>query len=117
GVKRADLDECWKTLDTTNAKKADEAMRKLAARSAEAVPFLTEQLKPVPAVKPDADKIAKMISDLDSPRYAVREAAMRDLERLGGLARVAVREAIKKPGLTPEVRERLEKLTDKVNKP
>jgi hypothetical protein len=42
---------------------------------------------------------------------------MRDLERLGGLAREAVHEAIKKPGLTPEVRERLEKLTDKVNKP
>ena len=116
-IKPAELDEFWKTLDTTNAKKADEAMRTLVARPAEAVPFLKEQLKPVPAVKPDAAKIAKMISDLDSPRYAVREAAMRDLERLGGLAREAVQEAVKKPGLTPEVRERLDKLTDKVNKP
>jgi hypothetical protein len=45
------------------------------------VPFLTEHLKPVPGVKPDPAKIQKMIADLDSPRYAVREAAMRDLER------------------------------------
>jgi|GEM_PF-2341745 len=116
-LKPAELDELWKSLEGTNAKKADEAIRVLSARPAEAVPFLKEQLKAVPGVKPDAAKIAKLIADLDSPRYAVREAAMRDLERLGGLARDAVQEALKKSSLTPELRERLEKLTDRVNKP
>jgi hypothetical protein len=116
-LKPAELDEAWKALEATDAKKAEQVLRRLAARPGEAMPFLKEQLKPVPGVKPDPAKIAKMIADLDSPRYAVREAAMRDLERLGGIAREPVQEALKKPGLTPEVRERLEKLTDRVNKP
>ena len=81
------------------------------------MPFLKEQLKPVVGVKADTAKIAKLIADLDSPRYAVREAGMRDLERLGNLALSAVQEMLKKPGLNAEVRERLEKLTDKINKP
>jgi WD40 repeat protein len=116
-LKPADLDELWKALEAPNAKKAEEAMQTLAARPSEVVPFLKEQLKAVPGVKPDAARIAKLITDLDSPRYAVREAAMRDLERLGNLAREPVQVALKKPGVTPELRERLEKLTDKVNKP
>jgi HEAT repeat protein len=81
------------------------------------VPFVKGQLKPVPATATDAAKIQKMIADLDSPRYPVREAAMRDLERLGNLAREPVREALKRTTVTPEVRERLEKLSDAVNKP
>jgi hypothetical protein len=112
-----ELDELWKKLEESGAKPAAEALRSLAARPAEAVPFLKEHLKPVPGLKPDAAKIAKLIADLDAPRYAVREAAMRDLERLGNLARDPVQEALKKDGLTPELRERLEKLTDAVNKP
>jgi WD40 repeat protein len=116
-LKAGDLDALWKTMEGTNAKKAEEAMRKLSARPTEAVPFLTERLKPVPGVKPDAARIAKLIADLDSARYAVREAAMRDLERLGNLAKEAVDEGLKKTTITPEVRERLEKLKDKVNKP
>jgi tetratricopeptide (TPR) repeat protein len=112
-----DLDGLWKTLEGTDAKKAEEALRTLAARPAEAVPFLNEQLKPVPVATTDAAKMQKMIADLDSPRYAVREAAMRDLERLGHLAREPVQEALKKTSITPEVRERLEKLSDAVNKP
>jgi WD40 repeat protein len=116
-LKRDDLDELWKSLEGTSARKAEEAMRKLVARPAEAVPFLTERLKPVPGVKPDAARIAKLIADLDSARYAVREAAMRDLERLGNLAKEAVDESLKKATITAEVRERLEKLKDKVNKP
>ena len=47
-LKPAELDELWKTLEGTNAKKAEEAIRTLAARPAEAVPFLKEQLKPIP---------------------------------------------------------------------
>ena len=113
----AALDGLWKALEGSDGKKAEEALRTLAARPAEAVPFLKKQVKPVPGVKPDAARIQKLIADLDAPRYAVREAAMRDLERLGHLARDAVLEALKKPTITPEVRERLEKLTDAVNKP
>jgi WD40 repeat protein len=113
----ANLDDLWKTLESPSAKKAEEALRTLIARPSEAVPFLKSQLKPIPAVKPDPEKIAKLIADLDAPRFQVREAAMRDLERLGNLAREAVAESLKKTTITPEVRERLEKLSDSVNKP
>ncbi|HEX3150592.1 MAG TPA: hypothetical protein VHR66_21120 [Gemmataceae bacterium] len=113
----ANLDDLWKSLESPSAKKGEESLRTLIARPAESVPFLKTQLKPVPAVKPEAAKIAKMIADLDAPRFQVREAAMRDLERLGNLAREAVAEALKKTTITPEVRERLEKLSDSVNKP
>lgn len=116
-LKAPELDELWRTLNESNAKKADAALRTLAARPAEALPFVKEQLKPVPGVKADPARIARLITDLDAPRYVVREAAMRELERLGGLAKDAVDEALKKPTITPEVRERLEKLTDAVNKP
>jgi WD40 repeat protein len=112
-----DLSAFWKTLEGTDAKPAEKALRALAARPADAVRLLREQLKPVPGVKPEPGRIAKLIADLDSPRYAVRESAMRDLERLGGLARDAVAAALKRPGITPEMRERLEKLKDRVNKP
>jgi WD40 repeat protein len=114
---RADLDEHWKSMEQLNAKKAMEAMHKLESRPAEAVPFLKEQLKPVAGMKADPAQIAKLIANLDSPRYAVREAAMRDLERLGAHARDAVADALKKDNITPEMRERLEKLKEKVNRP
>jgi HEAT repeat protein len=81
------------------------------------MPFLKAQVKPVAGSKPDAAPLQKLIPDLDAPRYALREAAMREQERVGGLARAAVEEALKKPTVTPEVRERLEKLVDAVNKP
>jgi WD40 repeat protein len=116
-LKAAELEELWKTMEAINGKKAEEAIRKLTARPAEALPFLKEQLKPVTGVKADPAKIAKLIADLDNARFAVREAATRDLERLGGHAKEAVQEALKKPGITTEMRERLEKLTEKVNRP
>jgi WD40 repeat protein len=112
-----DLDALWKTLESPDAKKAEEALRTLTARPAEAVPFLKKEVKPSAGVNLDPAAIQKLITDLDAPRYAVREAAMRDLEKLGKLARVAVQEALKKTTITPEVRERLEKLSDVVNKP
>jgi hypothetical protein len=113
----AALAEHWKVLEESDGQKAEESLRALAARPAEAVPFLREHLKPVPGLSPDPERIARLIANLDNPRYAVREASMRDLERLGGHARDAILAAMQKPGATPEMRERLEKLKDRVNKP
>lgn len=113
----AELNDLWATLSKSDGRAAEKALRTLAARPAEAVPFLTEQLKPVPAVPSDPQRIEKLITNLDAPRYVVREAAMRDLERLGHQARDPVYAALQKTTLTAEARERLEKLSIAVNKP
>jgi WD40 repeat protein len=113
----ANLDDLWKTLEATDARKAAASLLTLEARPAEAVSFLKDHLKAVEGVKPDPAKIRKLIADLDAQRYVVREAATRDLERLGHFALDPIREELKKTTLTPELRERLEKLADAVNKP
>jgi hypothetical protein len=61
--------------------------------------------------------LAKLIADLDAPRFAVREAASERLGRLGNPARSAVIEALKRPGLAAEVRERLEKVKVQLDQP
>lgn len=110
------LADDWKALELPPAKAADALLARWSARPQEVVPFLQTQLKPVPTVKVDATQIAKLIADLDAARYPVREAAMRDLERMGSLAKEAITAALKM-NPSPEVRERLEKLVNKVNKP
>jgi WD40 repeat protein len=113
----ADLKEAWAALNDPGAKRAEQAMRKLAARPAEAVPYLAGQAKPAAAPTVTAEEIAKSIADLDAGRFAVREAARLKLERLGAAARPAVVEALKRTDLTPETRERLEKVKSKMDEP
>jgi hypothetical protein len=73
----------------------------------DAVPFLKQALPPVPA--PDADKVSRRIADLDDRRFAVRDRAMRELEKLGELATPALRQALDgRPSV--EKRQRLERL-------
>jgi WD40 repeat protein len=112
-----DLTEQWAVLDLAGAKPAERAMRKLAARPAESVPYLAGQVKPAPASEATPELLAKLIADLDAPRFAVREAASQKLERLGNPARAAVVEALKRTDLAAEVRERLEKLKVKLDQP
>ncbi|HVK13770.1 MAG TPA: hypothetical protein VM597_33820, partial [Gemmataceae bacterium] len=103
------LNELWGALDGSVAKRAEQAMRKLVARPAESVPYLAGLVKPAPPPEATPELLAKLIADLDAPRFAVREAASRKLERLGNPARAAVVEALKRTDLAAEVRERLEK--------
>jgi hypothetical protein len=113
----AELTELWGALDVSAAKRADQAMRKLTSRPAEAVPFLAGQVKPAPASDVTAETLAKLIADLDAARFAVREAASLKLEQIGAPARPAVVEALKRTDLPPEMRERLEKLKAKLDQP
>jgi hypothetical protein len=51
-------------------------------RWSESGPFLRERLKPAPVA--DAAKVQKWITDLDSEKFAVRQAAAQQLEKLDG---------------------------------
>jgi WD40 repeat protein len=105
-----ELEARWADLAGANAALAYRAIRALVAVPAQAVPFLRQHLRPVPT--PDAKHLARLITDLDSTRFAVRERATRQLEELGVLARPALEQALAgRPSL--EFRRRAEGILNK----
>ena len=107
-------EECWKDLAGADAKKAYHCIWALVATPAEALACFKARLHPV--ALPDAARLAQLINDLDSPRFAAREKAMTTLEALGELAGPALQQALAR-NPTVEVRKRLETLLDKVDAP
>jgi dipeptidyl aminopeptidase/acylaminoacyl peptidase len=104
--RRAALSELWTDLAETNAGKAYRAVWALSEDPA-AVDFLRNKLPPV--VPPDKTRLAKLIADLDSDRFEVRDAANRALAELAELAAPALEEACKTTS-SSEQRKRLEGL-------
>lgn len=104
-----DLERLWADLAAENsaAVKAHQAVWTLAAVPAKAIPFLKDRLRPATAL--DARQVQRLIADLDSPEFAVREAAAKKLTSFGEQAEPALRQALEgKPSL--EARKRLEVL-------
>src|SRR6185503_19962498 len=88
-----ELETLWEALAGVDAAAAYRAIGKLSASPQQSVPFLTERLKAQPT--PDPRRIARLIADLDSGRFKVRQQATLELERLGpGVAR-ALRKALR----------------------
>src|SRR5262249_9786878 len=76
-----------------------------------AVSFLGKQLQSIKPV--DSKRIERLIADLDSAKFAVREQATKELEALGEHVGPALRKAL--PGNpSAEVRRRLETLLDRL---
>jgi WD40 repeat protein len=106
-VRVDELDGLCKDLAASNVLKVHQAVWKLTATPDKAVPFLKEHVPP--AAEVDADKVRRWIADLDSEEFAVRAAAVKELERLGDRAAPALREALAgKP--SAEVRKQAEEL-------
>jgi WD40 repeat protein len=105
---RADeLDALWQDLAGSDSVKAHQAVWKLTAIPEKALPFLAEHLPPAAEVTPE--QLRQLIADLDSDQFAVRAAAVKELERQGDRAAPALREALSgKP--SAEVRKRVEEL-------
>ncbi len=82
----------WAELAGVDAAQAWRAIWTLVASPEQTVPFLHEQLQPATAL--DAQRIARLIAELDSDRFAVREKAEGELERLGEEAEPALRKAL-----------------------
>ncbi len=101
-----EIEKLWDDLKSEDAPKAYVAMRRLAA-SPEGVAFVARQIKPGADV--DEDRVVKLIADLDGRRFALREAASRELKQMGAVARPALAAVLaSKPTL--EVRRRVEAL-------
>jgi hypothetical protein len=109
----AELNDCWAALAGGDASQAYQAIWALVTSPATALPFLKERLQPIPPV--DAGQIKQLVRDLDSNRFAEREKARVQLEKLGELAE-AMLEAALEPRPSLEVLRRIERLLEKLRK-
>lgn len=104
-----DLERLWADLAGEDAAKAHQAVWTLVAVPAKAVPFLKEYLRAAAVL--DAKQVQRLIANLDSEEFAVREDAYRKLASFAEQAEPALRQALEgKPSL--EVRKRLEALCE-----
>jgi dipeptidyl aminopeptidase/acylaminoacyl peptidase len=106
------LESLWTDLGDADAVKAYHAIRTLAAAPKTSLVFLKRHLKPI--APEDATQLARLIADLDSDQFTVREKAMQQLEKLGDRAAAELHKALaRNPPL--EVRRRIEQLLEKQN--
>jgi hypothetical protein len=96
-------------LSAEDAAAAYRAVQALSADPARSIPYLRQRLHPVAAI--DDKHLTRLITDLDSDHFEVRDRATKDLEKLGEQAVHAVRKALDgQPAL--ETKRRLEQLLE-----
>jgi hypothetical protein len=110
-----EVETLWATLADSNAAKAHQAICQLTTAPPQTVPFLQGHLQPVASA--DGQRISRWIAALDSNRFAVRDQAAKELDRLGELAEPALRQALERQGLSLEMRRRLEQLLAQLHGP
>ena len=86
-----ELDRLWADLAGDDAAKAYQSAGTLISAPPQTLRFLHQHLQPASV---DDQRIARLIADLDSEEFAVREAARKALQDLGGLAEPALRKAL-----------------------
>lgn len=108
----ADRDLLWADLARDDAPRAYRSVHELAGDPARTVEYLKKHLKPAAVVPLDPARVARLIDDLDSDKFATREQATAELEKLCPPALPLLRKALEKPA-SLEVKRRLEKLVAK----
>jgi WD40 repeat protein len=109
-LSREDLEALWSGLESVDAAQAYQAMGTLVVAGPEPVAFIQQKLKSFPS----AERIARLIADLDSNQFAVRQKASAELENLGDWAEPALKKLLAgKPSL--EVSRRAEELLEKLD--
>jgi WD40 repeat protein len=100
----AELRTCWEDLGSEDAMRGFRAIGLLRSSPSRATAFLAQQLRPLAP-----DRIRRLVADLDSTRFAVREKAFKELAVIGEAAEPALRQAFQgSPSL--ELRRRVERL-------
>jgi hypothetical protein len=100
------LEGLWADLAGAGGEKVHRALCRLAEAPEQVPALLAERLRPAAA---EPRRLAELVGQLDSARFAEREQAMRELEKAGGIAEPVLREALRgRPPL--EVRRRVEQL-------
>jgi hypothetical protein len=110
----AALDTLWQDLKDSDGIKAGKAMLALRRRGPESVAYLKARVQPVTPREPQ--RLKQLVADLDSERFAVREKAYRELEKLGDLAAAALKQPADSK-LSLEGQRRANELLDKLASP
>jgi WD40 repeat protein len=111
-VSHARMEHLWAELAAAEGESA-RAIKALAAKPAEAVPFLKERLRRAAEAE---ERAGRLIADLDSDSFSVRERASRELAKLGPDAAFALRAALQGDP-SAEGRRRLQAILDKMKRP
>jgi WD40 repeat protein len=105
-----ELEAAWEDLASADSARAFDTIRRLSAAPKEPIALFRQHLKSVAPV--DEKRLARLIADLDSDDFAVREQATQELDALGEAAVDAYRKALQgNPSI--ESRRRLERLLSK----
>jgi RNA polymerase sigma factor (sigma-70 family) len=104
----AKLEALWADLESDDRAKAWRAAFTLAAAPKDALLLFKGRLKPVTA---DADRLAKLIRDLDNDEFDVRERASKELKEAGEVAVPLLRKAMENT-TSVEARRRMAELLE-----
>jgi HEAT repeat protein len=100
----------WDALADKNPEKAFAAVCRLRASPAEAVALIGPRLKPVPF---DAERVKRLLAQLDAEQFVTREAAAKELAEPGEEVEPLLRQALKGDP-SPETRKRIEDLLARI---
>jgi WD40 repeat protein len=103
------LEAHWAQLSSEDAGAAYRAVCALAGDPETSLPLLRKRLTDVQVSGPSAADIARLVRDLDSDVYRVREGAMQELARVGVRSLQALQKAVANPP-SLEVRKRAQRL-------
>jgi len=90
---RDELESYWADLAAADAAKAHQALGELVATAKISVPFMKACLEP--AREPDLGKIERLIANMSNEKFAVRQAAAKELEKADVQVVGYLREALK----------------------
>jgi RNA polymerase sigma factor (sigma-70 family) len=105
------LEAVWADLVGQDAARAYDALCTLAAAPRQSVPLLRQRLRPVPVTDPA--RLARLLAELGSDRFATRRRAMRELEQVGESAEPVLKKALGEK-LSLETRRRVEQILERL---
>jgi hypothetical protein len=112
-VTAREMDILLSDLRGSDQLRAVQAVQALASTPRQTVARLRKLLQPVQPAP--SERVAKLVADLDSNRFTIREKAHRELEAYGDRARLAMKKAVN--GQVPlEVRRRLLNMLERLDR-
>jgi hypothetical protein len=115
-----ELSALWETLASADADKAYRAIWNLSEAPQQVVPYVKEQWRLLTAIK--VNHLPRLIADLESGRFSVREQAAKELDKFCGLTEpkrrqvLATLQKVLAGNPTIELRRRLEQVTEKLER-